>query len=79
MEEAVPAHVVPHGLESKWRNLCRAHVVPLHDLVEQNAVQEATEAEAQEDAGLAASGSCGRWRHLVLPNKKAASSAEAAV
>src|SRR5688500_377203 len=53
VEEAVRTHVGFHAFQSGCGPAVRAgkHVVPLSDLVENDAVQESSEAESEQDAG----------------------------
>jgi hypothetical protein len=46
MEEAVPDHVVLHRNERRGRDAAREHVVPLQDLVEEDSIEKAAEADA---------------------------------
>ena len=53
VEEAVRAHVGFHAFQSGCGPAVRAgeHVVPLNDLVENDAVHESSEADSEQDAG----------------------------
>ena len=49
-EKAGPEHVLLHGFHRDGRNHGGAHVVPLGDLVEGDAVHEAAQPQTQNDA-----------------------------
>src|SRR3954471_20796845 len=56
VELAVPDHVPAHRLHGRRREHRRAHVVPLQNLVQHDAVDEPAHADADRDAGPRARG-----------------------
>jgi hypothetical protein len=51
MEEPVPDHILAHGPERYRRDHSRTHVMPLRDLMQDNAIDEPAQADSEDHAG----------------------------
>jgi uncharacterized protein (TIGR00255 family) len=64
VEETVPPHVQPQRLQCHRRYFGGCHVVPMHDLVEKDAVHETSQTQAEKNSGKPAkAGETGVFGH----------------